>query len=132
MEATKIRLKSIAIILATLLLFQSCVVYHKTPTTLEKASQEQIKNKVTTTNGEVTKYKFISQEEGVFYGNVEEEWGEFRKVPLDSEEIITIRTKNKTASTLVTITVITIPVLALVAWGIAESVSVGEMQWAGL
>ena len=128
MEAIKRRLKATALFLSVLLLFQSCVVYHKTSTTLEKASQEQIKTKVTTTDGKVSKYKFISQEEGVFYGNVEEEWGEFRKVPLDREDIITIRTKNKTASTLVTMTIITIPILAFAAWQISESISV-PMQW---
>ena len=129
MEAIKTRLKAIAIFLTALMLFQSCVVYHKTPTTLEKASQEQIKTKVTHTNGEVSKYKFITYENGVFYGNVEKEWGEFIKVPLDSEDIINVRMKNKTASTLVTIAIITIPALAFAAWQITESVSVGGMQW---
>ncbi len=129
MEAIKTRLKTIAWFLTSLMLFQSCVVYHKTPTTLEKASQEQLKTKVTTADGKVSKYKFISHEEGVFYGNIEEEWGEFRKVPLDNEDIINIRTKNKTASTLVTIAVITVPVLAILAWQITESISVEGMQW---
>ena len=123
MEAIKTRLKTIAIFLTALMLFQSCVVYHKTPTTLEKASQEQIKTKVTTTDGDVSKYKFISYEEGVYYGNVEIEYGEFKKIPLDAEDIINIRTKSKSASTLVTVLAIAVPVIgiAAIAWGVSES-----------
>lgn len=66
MEAIKKRLKAIAFFLTALMLLQSCVVYHKTRTTLEKASQEKVKTKVTNIDGKVTKYKFISYEDGVF------------------------------------------------------------------
>ena len=81
MKAIRKRLKAITLFLTVLLLFQSCVVYHKTPTTLEKAAQEQIKTKVTNTNGDIFKYKYITLEEGQFYGVHEpEELGEFVKV----------------------------------------------------
>ena len=126
MEAIKKRLQAIAWFLAVLMLFQSCSVYHKTPTTLDKASQEQIKTKVTNTDGDVSKYKFISYENGLYYGNVEEEWGEYQKVPLDPEDIINVRTKNKSASTLVTIVAITVPVIAFVGFMIAESFTLGS------
>jgi len=118
--------RTIALIFSGLLLFQSCVIYRKTPTTLEKAAQEQVKTKVTNTNGEIFKYKFISYENGIYYGNVEEDWGEFKKVPLDSEDILNVRTKNKTASTLVTIVAITIPVIAFTGYMIAESFTLGS------
>lgn len=125
METIKKRLKTTALFLTALMLFQSCVVYHKTPTTLEKASKEIVKTKVTNTDGDVTKYKFISYEDEIYYGNIEEEWGEYIKVPLDNEDILNVRTKNKTASTLVTIVAITIPVLAFAGYMIAESVTLG-------
>ena len=125
MEAIKTRLKVIAIFLTALMLFQSCVVYHKTPTTLEKASQEQIKTKVTTTNGEVTKYKYITYEEGVYYGYVEVEYGEFTKIPLEAEEIINIRTKNKSASTRNTLVTVAVSVLAIAGIALASSSEFG-------
>lgn len=125
MEAIKKRLKFIAWILTTLMLFQSCVVYHKTPTTLEKASQEQIKTKVTNTDGAISKYKFISFEDGIYYGNLEEDWGEYKKIPLVREEIMNVRMKNKTASTLVTIVAIAIPVIAFTGFMIIESFTLG-------
>ena len=122
MEAFKKRLRATAWFLTTLMLFQSCVVYHKTPTTLEKASQERIKTKITNKEGETFKYKYITFEEGQFYGVHEpEEFGEFVKVPLESEDIINVRTKNKSASTWVTILVVTVPALAIVALAVIDS-----------
>jgi len=122
MKAIRGRLKATTLLLTTLILFQSCVVYHKTPTTLEKASQERIKIKITNKEGETFKYKYITFEEGQFYGVHEpEEFGEFVKVPLDSEDIINVRTKNKSASTWVTILVITVPALAIVAIAVINS-----------
>ena len=122
MGAIKGPLKATALFLFVLLLFQSCVVYHKTPTTLEKASQERIKTKITNIEGETFKYKYVTFEEGQFYGVHEpEEFGEFVKVPLESEDIINVRTKNKYASTWVTILVITVPALAIVALAVIDS-----------
>ena len=126
MKAIRKRLKAITLFLTVLLLFQSCVVYHKTPTTLEKAAQEEIKTKVTNTNGDIFKYKYITFEEGQFYGVHEpEERGEFVKVPLESEDIINVRTKNKSASSWVTILVITVSALAIVAISLLGSAGSG-------
>ncbi len=113
MEAIKKQIKTIALFLTILMLFQSCVVYHKTPTTLEKASQEQIKTKVTDTNGEVAKYKYITYDSGVFYG-VNKKSGELIKTPLDENEILQLLVKNKSASTWVTAAVIAIPVIVII------------------
>ena len=130
MEAVKKRLKIIAWFLTLLILLQSCVVYHKTPTTLEIASKEQVKTKVTDRNGEISKFKYISYQEGAYYGYVEEEWGEFIKVPLNSEDIISVRTKNKSASTWVTILVIAVPVLVIVGISAVNDMNYGGV-WGG-
>ncbi|MDH3699528.1 MAG: hypothetical protein OEQ81_12755 [Flavobacteriaceae bacterium] len=108
----KRRFKTTALVLAFLVLFQGCVVYHKTPTTLEQARQEHIKTKITNTDNETAKYKYITYEEGTFYG-VKKESGELVKYPLNEEDIVKIITKNKTASTWVTVTVIAVPIIAL-------------------
>lgn len=99
--------------LSTVLLLQSCVVYHKTPATLEKASREQVKTKVTNTDGDIAKIKYVTYESGVFYG-VNKKSGELVKTPLDEEYINKIVTKNKSASTWATVTVIAIPVAAVI------------------
>jgi hypothetical protein len=59
-KAIKTWLNSIAWLLSAPLLLQSCVVYHNTSATLDRASQDQIKTKVTNTNGEISKYKYIT------------------------------------------------------------------------
>jgi len=109
MEAIKKRLKATAWFLSILLLAQSCSIYHKTPTTLEKASQELVKTKVTNTNGDIFKYRYIAYENGMFYG-VNDKSGELARTPLDQEYIRNVFTKNKKASTWLTVGVIGIPV----------------------
>jgi len=113
MEAIKTRLKSIAWFLTALMVFQSCVVYHKTPTTLERASQEQVKTKLTKTKGETIKFKYITFENGQFYG-VNKKSGEIIKTPLDEQYVETILIKNRTASFLVTVLVIAVPIIVVV------------------
>ncbi|MFZ9031716.1 MAG: hypothetical protein ACO20F_10585, partial [Robiginitalea sp.] len=102
MDAIKRRLKATALLLTTLMLFQSCVVYHKTPTTLEKASQEQIKTKVTNTDGDVFKYKYITYENGLFYG-VDKKSGEWMKISLDQKDITGVYIENNNVSNLLTV-----------------------------
>ena len=128
MEAIKTRLKTIALFLTALMLFQSCVVYHKTPTTLEKASREQVKTKVTKTNGDIFKYKFITYEDGVFYGvNVDsggvQESIETARTPLNEVDVDGVFLKNKSASTWVTILSFAVPVLTIAIISAAGSVN---------
>ena len=115
MKTLKNGLKPITFLLTALVLFQSCVVYHKAPTTLERASQERIKTKITNSNGETSKYDYISYEDGTYYGvNKDfEERGALIKTPLNQSEIEKILTKNKSASTWITAGLIAVPVLAI-------------------
>jgi len=112
MEAIPKRLKTIALLLTALLLFQSCVVYHKTPTTLEHASQDRIKTQITRSNGEISKYDYIANEDGVYYG-VYTDWDEQVKTPLSEQEITKVLTKDKSTSTVLTIGVIAVPVIGI-------------------
>ena len=127
MEAIRNRLKTIALVLTALLLFQSCVVYHKTPTTLEKASQERIKTKVINANGETAKYKYITYEDGQFYGINKDfdERGKLVKTPLSEQELEKILIKNKSASNWVTIAsiVVSLGAIALIVGLISYSQS---------
>ena len=119
------RLKSTAVFLASLILLQGCVVYHKTPTSLEQARQENIKTKITTTDNETSKYKYITYEEGTFYG-VNKKKGELVKSPLNGAEIEKILTKNKSASTWATVITIAVPVIAIIIFAATYEVSVGS------
>ena len=125
MEAIKTRLKTIAWFLTVLMLFQSCVVYHKTPTTLEKASREQIKTKVTNTDGITSNYRYITYEDGDYYG-VKKKSGELVKTPLNEQEIAEVVLTNKTASTWLTVGVIALPVIAVVVIAATAEFSSGS------
>lgn len=134
MKTIKKRLRPIALFLTALLLFQSCVVYHKTPTTLEKASQEHIKTRVLNANGETAKYNYISHEHGRYYGVHKDfdERGKLIKTLLNEQEITKITTKNKSASTWVTVGVIAVPVIAIALFMALDSVGPGNPWGSGV
>jgi len=115
MEAIKKRLKPIALFLAALLLFQSCVVYNKTPTTLEDASRERIKTQITKSNGEISKYDYITYEDGQFCGVYKDfdERGKLIKTPLHEQEITRVLTMDRSTSTVLTVGVIVVPVIGI-------------------
>jgi hypothetical protein len=96
METLKKRLKTNALFLSVIIIFQSCVAYHTT-SSLEKASEEQIRTKLTKTNGERIKYKYITYEEGQFYG-MNKKSGEWIKTPLDQKDISKVKSEDKGAT----------------------------------
>ena len=123
MKALKKGLKPIALLLTALMLFQSCVVYHKTPTTIQQASQEQIRTKIIKTNGEKSKYKYITYEEGQFLGVIKKS-GELDKNPLSEQEITKVLIENKSASKWATVGVLAYAALGVFA--IIKGVEVGS------
>ena len=125
MKAFKKRLKPIAFLLTALLLLQSCVVYHKAPTTLERASRQRTRTKINDRDGTTHKYAYITYEEGVYYGVNKDldERGRLVKSPLSESEIKTILTKNKSASAWVTAGAIAIPVITILIIAVGTSMS---------
>ena len=122
MKTIRKQIKPLARFLAALLLLQSCVVYHKTPTTLESASKELINTKVTSSNGEIARYKYITYEDGAFFG-VTLTSGEWIKTPIDEKELAQVFTKDTSRSTWATIAIIAIPVI------IATVIIVSTLPW---
>lgn len=120
MEANKNRLKTIALFLTGLILFQSCVAYHRTPTNLEQASREHIKTKVTGTNGETAEYDYISYNDGQFFG-ISHKSGKFITTPLYQKDLTKVLTKDKSGSTWTTVAVIAIPIILF-------AVAIGTME----
>jgi len=103
MKALKNWLKTIALFLTALILFQSCSVY-KTPVTLEQAVLEQKKVKITTASDETVKYKYIVYEGGQFYG-IKNNPGEDVKFPINVDEVYEVLAKKGGLSTLAIIAI---------------------------
>ena len=104
-EVVRIRRNSsrmVPVLLSCILLFQSCVVYDKTPVSLEEAALQQNKTKITTTSEDTFKYAYISLENGVYYG-LKKKSGKMVKSSLRPEEISEIRVKDNTSSTWVSL-----------------------------
>ena len=59
------------------------------------------------------KYKYITYEDGMFYGVKKKTSGELVKTPLNQENIVRILIENKSASTWATVAVIAIPIIAI-------------------
>lgn len=123
MKAVKTRLKTISWLLSALLLLQSCVVYHNTSTTLDRASQDQIKTKITYTNGEISRYKYITYEHGTYFG-VTKNSGELVKFPLSEQQIYEVYLQNKSTSSILTI--VAFAPVAFVLFGIIYCASGGN------
>ena len=117
MKTLKKWLKTIALFLTALILFQSCSVY-KTPVTLEQAVLEQKEVKITTASDESVKYKYIVYEDGQFYG-VKNNPGEDVKFSINVDEVYEVLIKKGGLSTWAIIgiiggvLVITVIILAL-------------------
>ena len=61
--------KGIGYFLAMLILFQSCVVYNKTSSTIEEAtSDEEMPIKITTKDGQKHKFRWIEERDGNIVG----------------------------------------------------------------
>ena len=113
MEQRRNQNKKSPLLLAWLIVFQSCVVYHKTPATLEQAANERIKTKITTSNGEVVKFDHVAYEEGMFYG-MEKKSGRIQKTPLRQDNVSAVQLKNKKASGWANVAIVTGSIIIMV------------------
>lgn len=98
----KKRLKAIALLLTVLMQLQSCMVYQKTSTTLERASQNRIRTKVVTAENQTYKFTYITYDNGVFWG-VKERNGEPVKTSLYDAKVTGVYELNNAASTWTTL-----------------------------
>ena len=108
--------KTTCYILMVLILCQSCVVYHKTPVTMEQAAKANTKTKLLLKDGKIEKFKFVTFKDGQYYGTRITGNGTVN-IPIDSNSVDKVQVKNKTASILVTV----IPLAALTALVIAAA-----------
>lgn len=119
MGAFKRHLYPVAIFLSLIILFQSCTVYRSNPINIEEASQQNVKMKAFTKDGEVLKFRRIEKENDSYFGYVKlksstgkilqkkvkefEKSGRFTAFELNPNEIKEIYPQNKSVTTLVNI-----------------------------
>ena len=125
LKRSKKWLKALTYFLSGLILLQSCTVYRSTPVNLKQAAEQKLKTKVRTTDDKTFKFDYISYENGSFYGvrfyEMNKKSGEFDQMPLKEEEISNILIQNKPASTLVTILIVSVPIVAIAVIGIKNA-----------
>jgi len=102
MKTLKKQIRFIALTLALLVFFQSCKVYHSNSVTLEQASQEFKRVKIQTNWDETLKFRGIKMENNQFYG-VKKVKKELVNMPLDKNNIKSVKLENETMSTVLTI-----------------------------
>lgn len=102
MKTIKKQIKFIALILAILICFQSCKVYHANTVTLEQASQEFKRTKIQTNTNEVLKFRGIKKDSNQFYG-IKKIKKELINIPLEEVKIKSVNLENETMSTILTI-----------------------------
>ena len=102
MKTIRKQIKHLALLFATLILLQSCVVYQKSSVSLEQAAKAEVKVKVITKTNNIHKFKYITSLDGEFYG-IEKRKGEVIKYPLQEKNINIIRPKSKGQSIAITL-----------------------------
>jgi ABC-type antimicrobial peptide transport system permease subunit len=102
MNKIKNKIKLFSLTLSILVMFQSCTVYKSTTVSLEQATKEQIKAKVETKNQAKINFKYIINENGNYFGMRKVE-GKMEKMQLNEKLINTIKLKDKTTSTILSI-----------------------------
>lgn len=102
MKTLKKQLRPITWLLALVMLLQSCTVYKSTSITLDQAVQNESKVKVKTKSAENLKFKRIGVENGNYYG-VKKSKGEMVRIPLNENFISSVKEKDKTLSTVLTV-----------------------------
>ena len=112
-------IKSIAKVLAILILFQSCVTVYKSGSlTLNEVNNIHIKTKVITKSGEKLKFKNIEFKNGIYYG-VKKKKRQTIMIPLNQDDISEIKIKNRALSTVVNIPLVFVYILTVGGIGLA-------------
>jgi hypothetical protein len=92
MKTTHHQLKWIAITLSTILVFQSCRVYHSKTATIEEATLFSQHIKIRSTSDETYRFKTLLREDGKLYGVT---WRKGSTASKLSEQIVHVIGKDK-------------------------------------
>ena len=102
MKAIKTHLKTAALFLSILILFQGCGVYHKGTRTLDEAVIEQKKVRITTLDNRTMHFKRVVFKDGKYYG-VKKTKNNSKDVLLVEKDIKSLKSQNESLSTVLTI-----------------------------
>ena len=102
MKTINKQLNLISLILSVTILFQGCSVYRSNQISLEQAAAKESKVKIVSKNNNIDKFLRIILEDGHYYG-LKRINGKTLKFPLNEDYIHTIKEKDKTTSTILTI-----------------------------
>jgi hypothetical protein len=127
MKTIRKQIRVSSLILALIIMLQSCTVYKSTNVSLEQASKNEVKTKVVTSSNEKLKFKFIENKEGTYYG-VKKVKGNIVKMPLNEQNIKKVVLKDKTMSLILTIAIPLVLILGGLAIG-GSAVSNTEYTW---
>lgn len=116
MKTTKRHLNVLGLFFSALIFFQGCTVYKSTPVSIEQAVQNESKVKVITKSNEKFKFNRIRIEDSNYYGYNSKE-----RIPLDQNNIDTIKEKNKTLSTVLNIVIPVFTIVGLLGLLVAAS-----------
>jgi len=121
MKTIKTHLKTVALIFASLILFQGCTVYKSTAVSLDEAAKSDTKVKVVTNDNQTLKFKRVGFENDYYYGevNFKNTW---IKTRINEDNIVKIQLKDKSLSTILSIG---IPIVILGILVYAGSQSLG-------
>lgn len=104
--------RNFSLLISLFMLLQSCVVYHRTPVSLEQAAQAKTRSKLFTAEGTFAKYKYITEINGKFYG-LNKKSGMWVETPINNHPKAEVFLKNESASKWATWGLILTPPLAL-------------------
>ncbi|MBC2839865.1 hypothetical protein [Robiginitalea sp. SC105] len=108
MKPISMNLRICALLMTALILFQSCVVYHKTPVSFDDAVQANTKSKVVTSDGETAVYNHILLEDSQYFG-VNRKNGVHLKTRIENDRNLEVYLKNKSKSNWATLGLIVAP-----------------------
>lgn len=102
MNTIKKNTLAISLVLASLVLFQSCRIYNSEHVTIDNAVKEKTRVKIKTNDGQILKYKLIIADSNQYYG-LNKKRGKMERSLLSIQTIEYVRLHNKTASTVFSI-----------------------------
>lgn len=114
MNKIRKQIEHLVLLFASLILLQSCVVYKKTPVSLEQAAATKHKVKIVTKENEKQKYLYVTTINEEYYGIIKVD-GKLAKIPLQEENLEIVRMEDKVKSFLYSILlIIPISIVAIV------------------
>ena len=97
MKTIKQQIRSMTLLITSVILFQGCLSYNSNTTTLEAVAKSGSKVKITTTNDKTYKFQSIELVDGLYYGLTKAN-GEIIQTPLNENTIKEIRIKDNVKS----------------------------------